>query len=215
MPESVNVLKDVETGHTKTSSTIKHYNHIKEFFKCSDEIDVMQKRMQEETLIQTATNVSKELGEGGPSKADARILLSAPLIKSYSQEVLGNGEEASRLVEVATEFVERVIEQDAISSELRSSWKEYVGAFRTWQRPDKKHLLDTLIADYCAWNEVLGSFEGQTLNEWQPYVRAHQANIRYQIARIGGKKSLAQLHKVDERMSLKVDKFQRTVILVT
>ena len=53
--------------------------------------------------------------------------------------------------------------------------------------------IESLIADYCAWSEVLESFEGQALNEWQPYVKAHQANIRHQIARIGGKKALAQL----------------------
>lgn len=197
MPELMGMPRNAETDHIKTASNIKQYNGIKEFFKSNDEIDVMQKKMQEEILIETAAKVSSELGEGVSSKADARILLSAPLIKSHSKEVIGEGGEANRLVEAAKEFVERVLNQDDVSSGLKSSWREYVKAFRTWQRPDKKHLLDKLIADYCAWNEILSSFEGQTLSEWQPYVRAHQANIHHQIARIGGKKALAQLHNVD------------------
>ena len=205
MPESVNALRSADADCTKAQLDIQHYNRIKDFFQSNDEIDVTQERMQDKGLIETAAKVSTELGEGVSSKADARILLSAPLIKNHAKEVLNKGEEANRLVDAATEFVRSVIDQNDVSAELRSSWREYTKAFSGWQRPDKKHLLDTLIADYCAWNDVLSSFEGQALSEWQPYVRAHQATIRHQIARIGGKVALARLHSVDERGTAKFE----------
>ena len=216
----VNATKDVNIDHSKSTPITACYTRIQEFFKSDDDIDVMQRVMQEEALIENANEVSRELEGGKANKANARILLSAPLIKKYSREVLEEGEEASRLVEKATRLVERVLDQDTISLEVKSSWREYVRAFRRWQRPNKKCLLNALIADYCAWSEVLESFEGQALNEWQPYVKTHQANIKHQIARIGGKAGLTQLcTAVEERMqgkggqSSRNDKFENVKIV--
>ena len=95
MPESVSEQRGL--GHPKRIK-ITHYNGIQEFFKSNDEIDVMQRVMQEETLIEMAAKVSRELEEGDGNKADARILLSAPLIKSHSGKILGGGRGSERLV---------------------------------------------------------------------------------------------------------------------
>lgn len=178
-----------------------HARRIAAFFgKLFESTEAMQAAMQSTELLESARHVSFFLAlDAKPcnaaEKADPRILTSAALIARHQTEIIGKGEHSDELIDKAKAFVR------AYQSAWRDAsdrWREYKAAFRDWQRPDQEALISSLVADYHAWHDVLRSIEErdrEAYNEWLPYVRAHQAQIRRQIGRIGGQQALEGLRK--------------------
>lgn len=178
-----------------------HAHRIAAFFEKSFEsMEAMQGEMQNRDLLESARRVSFFLAADAKScnaaeRADARILTSAVLIARHQAEIVGQSEHSDELIAKAKAFVRAF---GSAWKDASGRWKEYKAAFRGWQRPDQEALIASSIANYHAWSDVLRSIkdrDAEAYTEWLPYVRAHQAQIRRQIGRIGGQPALEGLRK--------------------